>query len=298
MSSILDVISNCQSRNISVNDIQSDSIKLRDIDDDQVRDMSSNIYKNGVLQPILVRPFGKSYKIIYGEHRLAATKLAGLEEIPCFVIDVTDLESIELKLSENIQRNIKLKPDVEGELFLKLINEKYVSDAKLARAIGKPLSYIRERVAIYKNLDSSLKEKVGSSLTIAQAKALSTHEPEEQKTIYHNIEVRKNQHKILTESEEEMRGHSVRNVSRYRDGLQIVYEMLVYIQQEPRSKTHIMYANNLSYQQMAEKLVFCEKNKFLLFDKVSVKYSITERGGEFVSRFSSVMELIDNGQVS
>ena len=74
-------------------------------DDDELNELASSIRSKGVLSPILVRPRGQGYEIIAGERRWRASLLAGLNRIPALVIAADDLETVELSLIENIQRD-------------------------------------------------------------------------------------------------------------------------------------------------------------------------------------------------
>ena len=76
-----------------------------EFDEDALNELAENIRQHGVLQPILVRPLDNGgYKIVAGERRWRAARLAGLDEIPVYIKELTDLEAAEISLIENIQR--------------------------------------------------------------------------------------------------------------------------------------------------------------------------------------------------
>ena len=76
-----------------------------EFDEDALNELAENIRQHGVLQPILVRPLDNGgYKIVAGERRWRAARLAGLDELPLYIKELTDLEAAEISLFENIQR--------------------------------------------------------------------------------------------------------------------------------------------------------------------------------------------------
>src|SRR6266403_5172257 len=79
-----------------------------DFDEAALNELAASIRAQGILQPLLVRPDGDGgYELVAGERRLRAARLAGLREVPIVVREVTDRESLELALIENIQRDRK-----------------------------------------------------------------------------------------------------------------------------------------------------------------------------------------------
>lgn len=113
-------------------------------DDAEVQTLANSIKEHGVLQPILVVQDGDRYKVIAGERRLRATKLAGLERIPARVLSTTDKATHEIALRENLDR-VDLHPIEEGEGYLSLLeNQTYTSYESIAKAFGKPKSRITE----------------------------------------------------------------------------------------------------------------------------------------------------------
>ena len=113
-------------------------------DDAEIEALANSVKEHGVLQPILVVQDGDRYKVIAGERRLRATKLAGLERIPARVINSTDKAIHEIALRENLDR-VDLHPLEEGEGYVSLLNTNaYASHDALAKGFGKPKSRITE----------------------------------------------------------------------------------------------------------------------------------------------------------
>ena len=87
--------------------------------EEQLKELASSIEKNGVLQPILVRPIknqSNMFEIIAGERRWRAANFAGITEIPAIIKDLSDKETFEIGLIENLQRE-NLSPIEEANSF-------------------------------------------------------------------------------------------------------------------------------------------------------------------------------------
>ena len=69
-----------------------------------IEELSQSILEHGIIQPLTVRMRGEIYELVAGERRLRAAKLANLKTVPCNIIDITDTESAEIALLENLQR--------------------------------------------------------------------------------------------------------------------------------------------------------------------------------------------------
>lgn len=111
-------------------------------DPDKLADLAESIKKHGVLQPVLVRrKINGRYELIAGERRFRASKMAGMSSIPVNVRDLTDKESLEIALIENIQReDINAVETAWG--YRKLMDEFSYTQDDLSRVIGKSRSAI------------------------------------------------------------------------------------------------------------------------------------------------------------
>ena len=76
----------------------------RDFDPQAINELADSIRQHGILQPLLVRPLGDGYQLIVGERRLIAAKKAGLELVPCQVLQLSDQQVYEVALEENLKR--------------------------------------------------------------------------------------------------------------------------------------------------------------------------------------------------
>lgn len=110
-------------------------------------ELVASVREKGILEPILVRPWGNRFQIIAGERRFRAAIEVGLDEIPCIVKEVSDAEAIELALVENLQRK-DLSP-FEEAAGLKALAETYgYTHEKMAEKLGKSRTSITETLSL------------------------------------------------------------------------------------------------------------------------------------------------------
>jgi len=143
----------------------------------QMEELIASIREKGVVQPILVRrqPSGESgageYELIAGERRLRAAREAGLEEIPAIIKDVSDRESLEISLLENVQREDLNSLEV-AEGLQRLMEEFELTQEELARRIGKERSTIANTLRLLKLPGEVKKEVREGALSAGHARAL------------------------------------------------------------------------------------------------------------------------------
>ena len=112
--------------------------------DDEIDGLADSIKAKGVMQPLLVRQAagdGRTFEIIAGERRWRAAQRAGLHELPVLVHDLSDRDTLEVALLENVQRE-DLSPLEEAEGYQRLIDEFGHTQQELADTIGKSRSHI------------------------------------------------------------------------------------------------------------------------------------------------------------
>jgi ParB family chromosome partitioning protein len=130
---------------IPVDKVDASELQVRvHFDDNEVQALAHSIKEHGVLQPILVVQDGDRYKVIAGERRLRASRLAGVDRIPARVLSTNDKATHEIALRENLDR-VDLHPIEEGEGYVSLLEaQAYTSHDTIAKAFGKPKSRITE----------------------------------------------------------------------------------------------------------------------------------------------------------
>ncbi len=114
----------------------------RTFDEDALQELALSISEHGVLQPILVRPmiYG-GYQIVAGERRYRASRMAGLTEIPAIIRELTDSETMQIALIENLQRS-DLTTLEEAMGYQTLMDEYDFSQEDVARIVGKSRSAV------------------------------------------------------------------------------------------------------------------------------------------------------------
>ncbi len=112
--------------------------------EDKLEELANSIRKNGIIQPIAVRPSksgsGK-YEIVAGERRWLAAQKAGLHEIPITILDLSDVESLEVAIVENIQRD-DLNPIEEAKGYKRLNEEFSYDHESISKLMSKSRSHI------------------------------------------------------------------------------------------------------------------------------------------------------------
>lgn len=160
---------------VSISDLSRNPYQPRQFfSEDKLEELANSIKKNGIIQPIAVRPNktenGK-YEIVAGERRWIAAQRAGLHEIPVRILDISDVESLEVAIVENIQRD-DLNPIEEARGY-KRLNEEFKYDHE---SISKMMSKSRSHISNTLRLLTLPKDVIGmleeGTLTSGQARPL------------------------------------------------------------------------------------------------------------------------------
>ena len=164
-----------QPNTVSIGDLTRNPYQPRqNFRENKLEELANSIKKNGVIQPIAVRPSksekGK-YEIVAGERRWIAAQRAGLHKIPVMILDLSDVESLEVAIVENIQRD-DLNPIDEARGYKRLNEEfKYDHDS-ISKLMSKSRSYISNSLRLLTlppDVASMLEE---GTLTAGQARPL------------------------------------------------------------------------------------------------------------------------------
>lgn len=156
--------------------------------EDTIKELAESIEKNGLLQPIVVRPMaGGKYQIIAGERRYRAFKKLGRTMIPAIVRDYEDEEVDKLQLVENVQRE-DLNPYDEAIAYLKLKEKYELKQDDIAKAVGKSRPYISNMTRLLSLEDEILEMLKKGEITVSHAKLiLSVETKEERLKLAHKI---------------------------------------------------------------------------------------------------------------
>jgi len=172
---------------IDVENIEPNPYQPRKIfNDEKIKELSSSIEKNGLLQPIVVTRNAGSYLLVAGERRLRATKLANIPTIKSIVIDVENKELRELALVENIQRD-DLNVIEVAYSYAGLINDFNMTHEELALLVSKSRSSISNILRLL-TLSSFSQKMVGSDkISLGHAKLIIGLSEDEQKIIIDSV---------------------------------------------------------------------------------------------------------------
>ena len=136
-----------------------------------LQELAQSITAYGILQPLTVRKQGKGYELVAGERRLRAAKLAGLEEVPCVLLDIGLEDSSQIAMIENLQRQ-DLDFIEEAVGLHQLIRIFGLSQEEAAKKIGKSQSAVANKLRLLKLPDDVLKSLRDNGLTERHGRAL------------------------------------------------------------------------------------------------------------------------------
>ena len=168
----------------SVGKIRIDSIEVNPnqprtkFDEEALRELAESIKTYGLIQPITVRPIANGkYQLISGERRLRASKLAGLQEIPTYVRTVDEMQSIQMALVENIQREDLNALEIALS-YQRLVDEFGFSQEEVSDKVGKNRTTVTNYLRLLKlSLPAQIAVR-DNVISMGHARALVTLENE------------------------------------------------------------------------------------------------------------------------
>ncbi len=141
-------------------------------DQDKLEALKESIQEHGLVQPILVTPTKSgTYRIVAGERRWRASKLAGLKEIPCIIKDFENQTVMEIALVENLQRE-DLNPLEEAEGYQKLMTDFGLTQEEVSKKVGKSRSAVANSLRLNHLSDGVKTLVITGKLTQGHARAL------------------------------------------------------------------------------------------------------------------------------
>lgn len=144
-----------------------------DFPEQEINELSESIKALGVLQPILVRPWQGSYQIVAGERRFRASIRAGLSQVPVLIKELSDRDTFEVALVENVQR-LNLNPLEEARGYQRLMDEFNLNAQEVAARVGKDRATVANLVRILR-LPAAVQEYLREGIiTVGHAKAILT----------------------------------------------------------------------------------------------------------------------------
>lgn len=151
----------------------------RSFNEEALEELAASIRAVGVIQPIIVAPIGERYRIIAGERRYRASRMAEQEEIPAIVRDWDQQRQMEAALIENLQRD-DLNPIEEARGVRRLMDESGLTQEKIAERLGKSRPAVANLLRLLNLADSVQQLVIEGKLSAGHARALVTVEPKRQ----------------------------------------------------------------------------------------------------------------------
>ncbi len=143
-----------------------------DFDDSAIAELAESIKQHGVLQPLLVRPVDGGYQIVAGERRWRASRMAGLTEVPVYIKELTDEQTAQLALVENLQRE-DLNPVEEAKGYKELMDTYGYTQEQVAKIVGKSRPAIANAVRLLALDDTTLNMVREREISVGHAKVLA-----------------------------------------------------------------------------------------------------------------------------
>lgn len=168
------VSSSSAANTLRISEIEPNKSQPRtEFDDDAILSLAESIRQHGVLQPILVRPLPTGgYQIVAGERRWRAARMVGLSEVPVLIKELSDFETMQVALIENLQRE-DLNPIEEAQGYEKLMSKYSMTQEQVAEAMGKSRPAIANSLRLLKLDDETQKMVKDGDLSAGHAKALA-----------------------------------------------------------------------------------------------------------------------------
>lgn len=232
----------------------------KDFDESALAELADSIRQHGVIQPLLVRPLDDgSYQLVAGERRWRASRMAGLIEVPVVVRELSDEETMELALIENLQRE-DLNPIEEALGYRALMDNFKMTQERVASSVGKSRPVIANSLRLLK-LPASVTDMVRrAEISSGHARALLALENED--------EILSTAQRIVTD------GLTVRDI-----------EKMSFKKEEENTKSEKPFARD----------TFFEEVQLALEEKLERKIKIVHRGakGSLTVEFQSKEELAE-----
>jgi ParB family transcriptional regulator, chromosome partitioning protein len=160
----------------------------QDFDESALQELAGSIKMHGIIQPLTVSHIAPNrYRLIAGERRLRASKLAGLKELPVYIREVNDQQLLELALLENLQRQ-DLNAIEIGLSYKRLMDECSMTQEQVAERMGKERSTVTNYIRLLKLPPAIVVAVRNGSLSMGHARALiNVDSVDKQLYVFHKI---------------------------------------------------------------------------------------------------------------
>ena len=167
-------------KELSLNDIDTDAEQPRKVfDEEALKELADSIASVGVIQPIVVVPHGERYRIVVGERRFRASRMAGKTTIPAIVRSWDEMTRLKSALIENLQRE-NLNPIETAQGIRALMEKCDFTQEEAANVVGKSRSAVANTLRLLTLPEEVRKMLEDGRLSAGHARALVTVSPERQ----------------------------------------------------------------------------------------------------------------------
>lgn len=151
----------------------------KNFSDETINALADSIQEHGMIQPILVRPIATGgYQIVAGERRWRAARMLGLDEVPVNIKELSDIETMQIAIVENLQRE-NLNPIEEANGYNELIENYGMTQEKVAKMVGKSRSAVANAIRLLSLPDRVVKMLENGDISAGHARALLGFDDEE-----------------------------------------------------------------------------------------------------------------------
>jgi ParB-like partition proteins len=174
-------------RLIAVDEIHPNPYQPRvEFEPQSLNELARSIEENGLIQPIVVREVFDEYEIIAGERRYRACKMVNVGLIPCVVMKASEMETAQIALVENIQRE-NLNAIEEAKAYVQMMRMSNLTQEELASRVGKKQSTIANKIRLLNLSDEIKSHVINREITERHARALLSLPAEKQEEMLEEI---------------------------------------------------------------------------------------------------------------
>ena len=143
----------------------------KEFDETALKELATSIKQHGIIQPLVVTPYNDKYRIVAGERRYRASKIAGLKKLPAIVRNHEELEELEISLVENVQR-VDLSPLEQAVSIVRLRDQFSLTPKQIAAKLGKAETTISNIVRLLQLPPEAVEAMQKNTITEGHARAI------------------------------------------------------------------------------------------------------------------------------
>jgi ParB family transcriptional regulator, chromosome partitioning protein len=166
-------------KELRINDVEPNLNQPRKhFNDEKLSQLAESIKQHGIVQPLIVKRENDTYKIVAGERRWRAARLAGLHTVPVIIKELSSKQVMEIALIENLQRE-DLNPIEEAEAYEKLIDEYGMTQEEISITVGRSRPAIANSIRLLSLPDKLRDMVINGDISSGHGRALLTIENKE-----------------------------------------------------------------------------------------------------------------------